>query len=150
MKARLKSQLSWRLLLVVYLISLAFVGFWPTPVDQPAHGALAAGLEYLHRHGVPLWVDYNFLEASGNVAMFVPLGLLVGFSLPNKTWWELSCLGFLTSTCMELGQLLFLSARVASLVDITTNTFGAILGVIAARVIRAKTCRLLLKWRVDS
>lgn len=133
-RARLKNPPQWRRLLTVYLAALAIVGFWPTPVDKPIHGTLDAMLKYLHSHGVPPWFEYHFVEASANVAMFIPFGILIALALPSKTWWQLASIALVTSTCMELGQLLFLAARYASLVDVVTNTVGAVIGISVVRL----------------
>jgi len=136
-KASLKQHpLPWRIALVSYLLGLALIGFWPTPVDKPIHGALASALKHLHRLGLPAWFDYRFVEASANVAMFIPFGVLLAMALPTKTWWGLASAGLLASICIELGQLLFMTARVSSLGDVVTNTLGAVMGVVGSRLIR--------------
>ncbi|WP_313955638.1 VanZ family protein [Paenarthrobacter nicotinovorans] len=136
MKVRLKNPLPWRTTLTaVYLFGLAVVGFWPSPVDKPIQGTLDAILRCLHSHGVPRWFDYNFVEASANVVMFIPFGLLIAITLPSKNWWQLTGVGLMASTCMELGQLLFISARFASLTDLVTNTSGAFIGISLARLV---------------
>ncbi|WP_189013978.1 VanZ family protein [Paenarthrobacter histidinolovorans] len=126
----------WRIASVFYLLSLAVIGFWPTPVDKPINGALTSALKYLHRLGVPGWFDYRFVEASANVAMFIPFGALLAMALPTQTWWKLASSGLLASICIELGQLLFTTARVPSLGDVVTNTLGAMIGIVGSRFIR--------------
>ncbi|WP_404593767.1 VanZ family protein [Paenarthrobacter histidinolovorans] len=130
----MKTPFPWRIALTAYLIGLAVVGFWPTPVDKPIHGTLVSVLKYLRGLGLPGWFDYHFVEASANVAMFIPLGILTAMALPTKSWWYLASIGLLASFCMELGQLLFLSARFASPIDVVTNTSGAALGILSARL----------------
>ncbi|WP_434618270.1 VanZ family protein [Arthrobacter sp. A5] len=120
--------------LAVYLVLLALIAFWPTPVDRPVDGTLEAFLRYLNRHGVPAWVDYGFVEKSANVALFFPLGLLVALILPRRRWWLAILIGICASCCIELGQLLFLSARVASVTDILVNSLGAALGAVCAHI----------------
>ena len=124
----------WRLVLTAMLVPLAFIAFWPSPVDQPVQGQLAAVLNFLHRHGSPAWVNYRFVEASANVALFVPVGLVSSLAFPSWPWWKIGAFGFLISCCMELGQLLFLHARYPSLVDLVTNTSGAVIGALLAAV----------------
>lgn len=131
----MKNPVPWQIALSTYLAGLGTVGFWPTPVDKPIHGALTAALKYLHARGVPGWVDYRLIEASANVAMFIPFGVLAAMALPNRAWWQLIGVGLMASICMELGQLLFISARFASPVDVVTNTVGASLGIIGARLL---------------
>ena len=137
----MKNPLPWRILLASYIVGLAVVGFWPTPVDQPIYGELAAVLRYLHEVGVPRWFDYHVVEASPNVAMFIPFGFLTRMALPAKAWWQVAGIGLLASTCMELGQLLFLTARFSSLLDVVTNTLGAVIGIASARLLLRSTAQ---------
>ncbi|BCW64210.1 VanZ family protein [Arthrobacter sp. StoSoilB22] len=131
----MKNPLPWRIAVTAYLAGLALVGFWPTPVDKPILGTLSRVLKYVHRLGVPDWIDYHFIEASANVAMFIPLGILAALPLPTKPWWYLAAIGLLASLCMEFGQLVFISARFSSLVDVVTNTCGAVIGIASARLL---------------
>ncbi|MFC8522006.1 VanZ family protein [Pseudarthrobacter sp. NPDC057230] len=114
------------------LIPLALIAFWPSPVDQPVSGQLTAALHFLHRHGVPGWFNYKFLEAAANVVLFVPLGFVGRLAFPNKRWWQIGAFGLLVSGCIELGQLMFLHERFASSSDIVTNTLGAVIGALVA------------------
>ncbi|MDD7835640.1 VanZ family protein [Paenarthrobacter sp. AB444] len=126
----------------MYLGGLSLIGFWPTPVDRPIQGTLASVLGFLHGFGAPSWFDYHFVEASANVAIFVPLGILASLALPTKSWWQLAGIGLLASTCMELGQLLFISSRYASYLDVVTNSFGAVTGILSTRlVVRLRNAR---------
>lgn len=125
--------------MAAYLACLAAVGFWPSPVDKPIQGTLASVLRYLHRHGVPGWVNYQFVEASANIALFIPFGILVATSLPAVKWWRLVALGAAASLCIELGQLLFMAARFATPMDVLMNTVGTLLGVGFARLILPKS-----------
>lgn len=121
--------------MTAYLAGLALVGFWPVPVDKPILGTLSTALKYLHGLGVPSWVNYHFVEASANVAMFIPLGILAAMALPAKPSWFLATIGLLASLGMELGQFLFFSARYSSPVDVVTNTCGAVIGITSARLL---------------
>jgi glycopeptide antibiotics resistance protein len=132
-KARLKDPLPWRIALAFHLVALTVVGYWPAPVDKPIRGTLAEVLRFLHVHGVPAWFDYQFIEASANVAMFIPFGILATFSMPSKGWWHLAGIGLVASSCIELGQLMFIAARTFSPVDLFTNTLGSVIGVSIAR-----------------
>ncbi|MHC6593430.1 VanZ family protein [Arthrobacter sp. C152] len=95
-------------------------------------GQLASVLYFLHRHGVPNWVNYQFVEASANVALFIPLGIVSTLAFPKKYWWQIGAFGLLVSGCIELGQFLFLHDRFASPSDIVTNTTGAVIGALLA------------------
>lgn len=135
----MKKSPFWRIALTTYLVGLALVGFWPVPVDKPIQNRLATVLNYLHEVGVPRWVDYQFVEASANLALFIPLGILVAVALPTRPWWLLCGIGLSASFFMELGQLLFIAARFASLTDIVTNTLGGVIGISCARLVAAWT-----------
>lgn len=128
----LKNRSLWRAVLAAMLALLGLVAFWPSPVDEPVQGTLAAFLDFLHRHGIPGWFNYKFVEASANVALFVPLGLVGELAFPEKRWWHIGAFGLLISACMELGQLLFLHNRFASPLDLVTNTGGAVIGALLA------------------
>ncbi|VXC66358.1 membrane hypothetical protein [Arthrobacter sp. 9V] len=104
-------------------------------MDKPIYGGLAAALRYLHGVGVPRWFDYHFVEAAANVAMFIPFGFLARMAWPANAWWHVVGWGLLASTCLELGQSLFLTARFSSLLDVVTNTFGAVVGVAGASLV---------------
>ncbi len=121
-------------LLGAYLGVLSLIAFWPSPVDKPYDGQLNAVLRFLHRHGIPGWADYGFVESTCNVLLFVPFGFLVALLLPRRRWWVSAVIGCAASCCIEVGQLLFLNARVASLADVAVNTLGAVIGALLARV----------------
>lgn len=116
-------------------VPLAFVAFWPTPVDQPIGGQIVAALNVLHRHGMPRWFDYKFVEAAANVLLFVPVGFAARLAFPLRCWWQIGAFGLLVSGCIELGQLLFLHNRFASPSDIVTNTSGAVIGALLVSLV---------------
>lgn len=120
------------------LIPLAFIAFWPSPVDQPVQGQLTGVLDILHRFGVPGWLNYTFVEAAANVLLFVPLGIVSSLAFPKKYWWQIAALGLLVSGCIELGQLLFLHDRFAALSDNVTNTAGSTIGALVVVLLRNK------------
>ncbi|MFD5276385.1 VanZ family protein [Pseudarthrobacter sp. NPDC058362] len=116
------------------LALLAFVAYWPHPVDQPVHDALTATFDFLHRHGIPTWLNYKFLEASANVVLFIPVGFASSLAFPKKYWWLPGAYGLGLSTCVELGQLLCLHNRFPSPLDLVTNISGAVIGAALAAV----------------
>ncbi|PTT65287.1 VanZ family protein [Arthrobacter sp. HMWF013] len=114
------------------LVPLALVAYWPSPVDQPVQGQLATLLKFVHTRGVPGWVNYEFVEASANVTLFIPLGAVTSLAFADKRWWQIGAFGLAASGLMELGQLLFLHSRLASPLDLVTNTGGAVIGALLA------------------
>lgn len=117
------------------LVPLAFVAFWPSPIDQPVQGDLARLLRFLHARGIPRWFDYKFVEAAANVLLFVPVGFVAILAFTRKSWWQVGAFGLTVSGCMEVGQLLFLDHRFASPVDLVTNTGGAVIGALVAKAV---------------
>ena len=115
-----------------YLGALTLIAFWPTPVDKGGHDSLLSALDWLQGRGAPGWLSYNFVEFSANIALFMPIGLLGVILLGARHWWLAILAGFMTSFCIELGQLLFLPARFATVNDVIANTIGALLGTLLA------------------
>lgn len=77
------------------------------------------------RHG---WVEFG-----ANILLFMPLGLFV--ALISIRLWHAVALALALSAGAEVIQS-FLPDRVTSLRDIVGNVLGALLGVIAARLVR--------------
>jgi glycopeptide antibiotics resistance protein len=128
----LENRKLWRGILAAMLAPLALIAFWPSPVDQPFQSELASILSFLHTRGIPVWINYKFVEAAANVVLFIPLGLVASLAFTEKRWWQIGAFGLIVSGCMELGQLLFLHNRFASPQDIVTNTGGAVIGALLA------------------
>lgn len=125
----------WQLTLAAMLVPLMFVAYWPSPVDQPIQRQLADILNFVHDQGIPPWFNYKFIEASANVALFIPPGLVSTLAFPGKRWWQVGALGLFISGCMELGQFVFLHNRFASPLDLVTNTSGTVIGALLGVVV---------------
>lgn len=125
-----KLQLTAVALLVLYAAGVAYVVFWPTPVDSKSD--VLRIIATLHDYGLPRSIGYPQIEFFGNVAMFVPLGVLLGLTMGPHWWWlaVLACIGF--STSIEVLQYLFLPERFATYRDVVANSFGGALGTIVA------------------
>ena len=114
---------------LAYLVTLAFIAFWPSPVDAGSSGqTLSAALNSLHKRGVPGWFNYNFVEFTANILLFVPFGFLLAAYLDRRWLWTVPPAGLLISCAIEPGQLVFLPDRYATLYDIAANTLGSLLG----------------------
>jgi glycopeptide antibiotics resistance protein len=130
------------------LVPLALIAFWPSPVDQPVRGQLASALKFLHSHGILAWFNYQFLEASANVALFIPLGSVAAMAYPKRPSWQIGIFGLVVSGSIELGQLLFLHNRFASALDLVTNTGGSVIGaLLVAAVLKRLRARTLVSGR---
>ena len=121
-------------LAAAYLVALALIAFWPTPVDRGAHRPITTVLAHLHAHGAPAWFNYALVEFTANIALFVPVGLLGVILLGSARWWMAILAGFAASSLIELGQLIFLPSRYATIMDVIANTSGALLGAVLALV----------------
>ena len=119
----------------VYLVALTLIALWPTPVDRGASGTITSVLARLHAHGVPGWVNYQLVEFTANIALFLPVGLLGVVLVGANRWWWAVVAGFAVSTLIELSQLVFLPGRFATPVDVLANTTGAVFGALLATLL---------------
>ena len=119
-------------LLGTYVATLAYIAFWPTPVDRPLAGFLKDVLATLQTYEITAGIRYSHVEGAANIVLFVPLGLLVAQFFPPRRFWIAAVTGLMTSATIEAVQFLLLSQRQASLRDITNNTLGALLGAFLA------------------
>lgn len=120
-----------------YGVFLAFVVFWPSPIDPPVQGLLERAISELHERGVPTFIDYVFIESFANVLLFVPVGFLFGLMVPLR-WWPIALLlGPALSATIEVAQRFVLDERVSTVHDVIANSLGATAGVLIAVVIRA-------------
>lgn len=115
-------------LLLMYGTIVAAMTLSPTPLDRGYQGVIARFLSLLHRNGVPHWFGYPQLEFSANVAIFAPLGFLLGLLVSRRLAWLPLILAPAASASIELSQGLFLSQRFASTSDVVSNTIGAYIG----------------------
>ncbi|WP_104082522.1 VanZ family protein [Cryobacterium sp. Y11] len=120
---------------LAYLIALALIAFWPTPVDRNVHGSISSVVLWLHEHGGPLWLGYDTIEFTANIALFVPVGLLVVVLTDPFHWWFAPLIGTVTSVVIELGQFAFLPDRFATVTDVVANSLGGVLGTLLAFIV---------------
>ena len=118
-----------------YLVVLALIAFWPVPVDRDAHDGLLAVIDWLQVHGAPGWVRYSLVEFVANIALFMPVGLFVTLMTGVRGWWLAVLVGFAASCTIELGQLIFLPDRLATMSDVIANTVGAAAGALLGLVL---------------
>lgn len=133
-----------RWVFAAYLSVVAWGVFGPDPGEQVSRtGEGAHTLESEVRSVVPgggstagtepgrgddKWVFGDLsAEDVGNVAMFVPFGVLFPLVWPRWRWWSVPA-GVTLSAFIELTQLLFLSWRSPSLEDVAWNSVGACCG----------------------
>lgn len=111
-----------RLLAVGYATVLLVLGTLPT---HPERASVRSAEGVLHVATDHLAAFRLLVDLAGNVAVYIPLGLLVAAAW-RRPWLGLAS-GLLVGGGCELVQL-FEPGRVASLTDLLTNTAGGILG----------------------
>lgn len=113
-----------------YGVVLAAIAFWPTPVDAGARPLLRAV------HSLVPVLTYARIEFAANVALFVPVGLLLTLVLHRRRWLVLP-VAFLMTVTIESVQAIALAARTPSVLDIVANTAGACVGMVCAALAEA-------------
>ena len=111
----------------VYLIALAFIAFWPSPVDRPVDGRISEFIAWAHSIGMDA-ITYARIEWTANVVLFLPLGVFLTVLLGSRRWWMSVVIGILVSSLIELGQGIFLADRTASGWDVLANSTGTLIG----------------------
>lgn len=108
--------------LTVYLIGLGLIAFWPQHVDSNISPSFLEKVIKL----IPL-MTYERLEFGANIALFVPLGVLLALLLVRQRSLVVP-IAFLASFTIECIQGLLLPGRTPSVNDILANTAGACIG----------------------
>ncbi len=119
----------WALLvaLAIELVGIAWLVLSPSSAAPDA--VTVALSELLTRAGAPgVVADQAFIEFVLNVALFVPLGVTLALLLPQVRWWVWALMGLVMSAVIEGAQLLFLSARSATVWDVVANAAGLAIG----------------------
>lgn len=116
------------MVLTGYLVVLALIAFWPTPVDA----GVAPLLEALSRRLPAL--TYHRVEFTANVALFVPFGVLLPLIVRSRDL--VLPIAIVATVTIECGQAAFLTARVPSVLDIIANTAGACVGMLGLEIWR--------------
>ena len=110
----------------LYLVLVGVITLDPSPPDTT-------------KNPVVLWITdvtpltYGAVEFLANIAMFVPIGLLV--TLLSRRWWVAAVVGLALTCAIEFTQT-FLPARFPDVQDIFANTLGAVLGSLAVAGVR--------------
>lgn len=123
--------------LLLALPVVAVLTLWPTHWLLRVKPGVVRGIEWFHARELLQWVYWTRLEVLANVAMFVPLALLLVFLLGARRWWMALGLCVAATIGIELVQHVLLPGRVASAKDVVANTAGAVIGVVIAVAIEA-------------
>lgn len=109
----------------------------------PFTGWRMQGLSFFDVLTSPLAQTYTPFDAIANVLAYIPFGLLLALSLPERLGAGRSVLlstlgGMLLSTSMEYAQM-YLPMRTSSNLDLLTNSSGTLAGAMLARKIAPST-----------
>lgn len=122
-------------LAAAYFLALVLVAFWPSPVDQGIDVINSWPVRLLESaFGLSRPQGYDVVQFVANVVLFVPLGWLA-VALTRARWWQVTLLGLLLSTGIEVGQALVRPDRFATVSDVVANTLGTALGAAAAALL---------------
>lgn len=117
-----------RILLPPYLLVVALLVFLPTTEARRVTGIVGWVADILATLGASREPSAIALEFIANIALFVPLGLLLTIAAPRLHWWSVSIIGCLTSVGIELIQFA-IPSRFPTVSDVIANTAGTVIGV---------------------
>ncbi len=72
-----------------------------------------------------------------NILLFMPMGYLLPLLFPKLRWWQVIVIGFLTTVCIEVGQLIT-KLGMFDLDDILNNMIGLGIGMVLSRKVKRK------------
>ncbi|MGH1523279.1 VanZ family protein [Leifsonia sp. L25] len=125
-----------RVLLVVtvaYLLLVAWITLNPFPADPHRDPLLEGLLAACAQTPLLAWIDYDVVEFTANILLFVPMGLLFALLLGRWRWWLAFAIGAAATLTIEFVQL-FLPARVSDPRDLLAKTLGTLVGIAVAAV----------------
>lgn len=127
-----------RVLLVPYTVALALIVWLPATAASKVTGIVFRIARYVSEHsGISLSTSYTVFEFLANIALFVPLGLLLVAAWPRSNAWIVLLLGYSASATIELVQTL-LPSRYPTLSDVIANALGTAIGCLMARMLVAR------------
>lgn len=126
------------LLLAVPIVLV--ITLWPNHLFMRAKPRVVQGLEWLHSHQLFEWLYWTRLEVLANIAMLVPVALLLTFALGARRWWMAVAMCVATSAGVEAVQY-FMPGRVSSGLDVIANSLGAVVGALLAVGVEAIVVR---------
>ncbi|MBY6060289.1 VanZ family protein [Microbacterium esteraromaticum] len=123
-----------RVMLVPYGVALALIVWLPATAASKVTGIVYRLAQFVSaRVDVSLTTTYTLFEFLANIALFVPLGLLLVAAFPRNSAWVVLLLGYATSATIELVQTM-LPSRYPTLSDVIANTLGTAIGCLIARM----------------
>jgi len=135
---------------LIGLLALVYPGLLLYGSLFPLHGWRDAGVPPLAFLSAPLPRYWTALDLLANVGLYVPLGFvwsywLLGRRTLQKIWWLAALPALLMSFGVEVVQN-WLPSRVSSNLDLACNAFGAVAGVLIARLVGVRWLDRLHDW----
>ncbi|WP_336501618.1 VanZ family protein [Microbacterium paraoxydans] len=130
-----------RIGLVGYLLFVGFTVWLPASVSSKVTGLVGVMARWVAEAGIASYQQSAVvLEILANVALFVPVGLLLPFAWPRLRLWQVTLAGGLLSVVIESVQGL-MPSRFPTLSDVIANTTGTFLGAVVATLLLALLSR---------
>jgi glycopeptide antibiotics resistance protein len=123
------------LAMVAYLAALAWLTLTPSDNSDRVFTLLERFVREAQSHQSTDWITYDLVEFTANIALFVPMGVLVVLLFGRRLWWLGIFAGVLASVWIELAQLVWLPSRVSDPRDLVSNSMGTLIGVLFALVV---------------
>ncbi|MEW2004583.1 VanZ family protein [Microbacterium sp. NPDC079208] len=136
-----RGRVAARVALVGYLLFVGFTVWLPAAVSSKVTGLVGVMARWVAEAGIaPYQQSAVVLEILANVALFVPVGLLLPFAWPRLRLWQVTLAGGLLSVVIESVQGL-MPSRFPTLSDVIANTTGTFLGAVVATLLLALLSR---------
>lgn len=123
-----------RWLLAPYAIAVLLLTWLPAEEAGKVTGIVAVLARLVAAWGAPFEAAYTVLEFAANIALFVPLGVLLVAGWQRIPAGVIVTVGCAASTVIELVQLA-LPSRYSTLSDVIANTLGTAVGLVIARAL---------------
>lgn len=117
-----------RLTLVGYLLFVGFTVWLPASVSSKVTGLVGVIARWVADAGIASYYSSAVvLEFLANVALFVPIGLLLPLAWSRLRLWQVVLIGLLMSGLIESVQG-FMPSRFPTISDVIANSLGALVG----------------------
>jgi VanZ family protein len=126
-------------LLLPYAVALFLITWLPASQAGKVTG-IVGYIAHVLDPRIPFSIGYPVLEFLANVALFVPLGLLLSAGWPRLPGWVVILIGFATTVTIECVQW-GIPSRFPAISDIVSNTLGTMIGVGLTAVVVAVSAR---------
>ncbi|MEY9950768.1 VanZ family protein [Leifsonia sp. EB34] len=127
-----------------YLLLVAWITLNPATADPHRNLLLEGLLASFAATPLLAWIDYDVVEFTANILLFVPMGFLFAVLLGRWRWWLAFAIGAAATLTIEFVQL-FLPARVSDPRDLLANTLGTLAGIAVAAAADGRRRTLLFR-----